>query len=149
MGRVFDVLKMVSQQGAKINTQNASEKPINLLISAALIGMESLAIWVLMGQSLWAIFQGDYSNLVATIFLVGFLFFAGLWTSNIAIGLFKFKRWSYTAGIVLQLLVGSVAAASFAGSYASPLIGTVLLIPSATALLLLFSQSVRERFRAS
>lgn len=139
--------KMVSQRGAKINTQNGSEKPINLLISAALIGMESVAIWLLFGQAIVAIFANNFSNFVATLFLVGFLFFAGLWTSNIAIGLLKNKRWSYTAGIVLQLLIGSVAAASFAGTYASPLIGTGLLIPSAVVLLLLFSNSVRSYFR--
>lgn len=147
MSRVFDVLKMVSQQGVKINTQNGSEKPINLLISVGLIGMESLAIWLLSVQALVSIFFGDYSNLVATLFLVGFLFFAGLWTSNIALGLFRKKRWSYTAAIVLQLLVGSVAAASFAGTYASPIIGFFLLVPSAGVLLLLFTESVRELFR--
>lgn len=139
--------KMVSQQGVKINTQNGSENPTNLLISAALIGMESLAIWLLSIQALLSIFFGDYSNLVATLFLVGFLFFAGLWTSNIAIGLFRKKRWSYTAAIVLQLLIGSVAAASFAGTYASPIIGLVLLLPSAAALMLLFTESVRGLFR--
>lgn len=139
--------KMVSQQGVKINTQNGSEKPTNLLISAALIGMESVAIWLVMGQAVVSVFVGDFSNFVATLFLVGFLFFAGLWTSNIAIGLLRRKRWSYTAGIVLQLLIGSVAAASFAGAYANITIGTLLLVPSALALLLLFSPSVRSQFR--
>lgn len=141
--------KMLSQQGAKINTQIGPEKPKNLLISVALIGMEALGIWLLFAQSVFAIIRGDYANLVASLFLAGFLFFTALWVSNISIGLFKRRYWSRTAAIVLQLLIGSISAASFSGIYASPLIGFALLIPSAICLLLLFTKSLSESFRRS
>jgi hypothetical protein len=140
---------MLSQQGAKINTQIGPEKPKNLLISVALIGMEALGIWLLFAQSLFAIITGDYANLVASLFLAGFLFFAGLWVSNICLGLYRLRTWSRTAAIVLQLLIGSIAAASFSGIYGSPVIGFGLLIPSAFCLLLLFTKSLRDGFSKS
>lgn len=141
--------KMVSQQGAKINTQIGPEKPKNLLISVALIGMEALGIWLLFAQSVFAILSGDYANLVASLFLAGFLFFTALWVSNISLGLFRLHYWSRTAAIVLQLLIGSIAAASFSGIYGSPLIGFALLLPSAFCLFLLFTKSLRDGFRRS
>ena len=100
-----------------------------------------MGIWAVL-----AIFQGDRSSLISSLFLLGLLLGAALWATNIAIGLFRRKPWSHTAGMVLQLLVASIGTASFAGEFGSWEIGFGLLVPAALAFYLLFSKQVRIEF---
>jgi hypothetical protein len=117
-----------------------------LVIAVAILALESAALW---GLSIWsglAILQGNSFSLTSSLFLLGLLLAAALWASNIALGLWRRKRWSHTAGMVLQLLIASIATASFSGDFAAPAIGWGLLIPAALSFYLLFSKQVRAEF---
>jgi hypothetical protein len=85
--------------------------------------------------------------LASALFLIGLLLAAALWSSNIALGLFRLKRWAHTPAMVFQLLVASIGVASFAGEFGDPLIGVALLVPATVTFVLLFSKSVRDKFQ--
>ncbi|MTA31233.1 MAG: hypothetical protein F2558_04725 [Actinobacteria bacterium] len=69
-----------------------------------------------------------------------------LWTINIGIGLFRLKKWSHTAGLVLQLIFAAIATASFSGEFAEPVIGISLLSAAVTCFVALFGGGIREIF---
>lgn len=136
---------MVSHAAREIKTQIESMNP-RLAIAAAIVGIQSVGIWLISLWAISAIFQGDRSSLLSSLFLLGLLLAVGLWTSNIAIGLLRKKPWSHTAAMVLQLLIASIGTASFAGEFGSLPIGFGLLVPAALAFYLLFSKQVRIEF---
>mgnify|MGYP006902218586 FL=1 len=118
-----------------------------LVISAAVIALQSLVIW---GLSVWSIvllFSESATFFVSALFLIGLLLAAGLWSSNIAIGLLRQRPWAHTPALVFELLVASIGVASFAGEFGDALIGILLLVPATVTFVLLFSRSVRERFQ--
>ncbi len=118
-----------------------------LVISAAVIALQSLVIW---GLSVWAIVllvSETALSFVSALFLIGLLLAAGLWSSNIAIGLLRQRRWAHTPALVFQLLVASIGVASFAGEFGDAVIGVLLLVPATVTFILLFSRSVREQFQ--
>jgi hypothetical protein len=118
-----------------------------LVISASVIGLQSLVIW---GLSIWSIallVTQSAMFFVSALFLIGLLLAAGLWSSNIAIGLIRQKPWAHTPALVFQLLVASIGVASFAGEFGNAAIGLALLLPATATFVLLFSRSVRERFQ--
>lgn len=117
-----------------------------LTIAVSILALESLALIAVTLWSLLAIIQGNTFSLTSSLFLLGLLAAASLWAGNITFGLVKKKRWSHTAAMVLQLLIASIATASFSGEFASPVIGWSLLIPAALSFYLLFSKSVRVEF---
>lgn len=141
--------KMLAQLGVKINTQNGPKIPKKLLISAVLIAMQSAIIWLLFLQALFAIATNDNSDFLATVFLAGILFFAGLWSSNIVLGLIRLKPWSYSAAIVLQLLAAAIGTASFLGEFGSYQIGFAILLPALAIFVMLLGKGVRELFARS
>ncbi len=118
-----------------------------LVISIAVIGLQSLVIWGLSIWSLVLLFTESATFLVSALFLIGLLLAAGLWSSNIAIGLLRKKRWAHTPALVFELLVASIGAASFAGEFGDAAIGVLLLVPATLTFVLLFSRSVREQFQ--
>ena len=118
-----------------------------LVISASVIAAQSFVIW---GLSVWSIallFIEAPTFYVSAMFLIGLMLAAALWSSNIALGLIKLKRWAHTPGMVFQLLVASIGVASFAGEFGDVLIGLALLLPATAVFILLFSKDVREQFQ--
>jgi hypothetical protein len=124
-----------------------SNKTLKLVISAAVVALQSLVIWGLLLWVISLIFLETPTALVSALFLIGLLFAAGLWTSNIAWGLWKIKRWAHTPAMVFQLLIASIGAASFGGEFGDVALGVLLLLPAAGTFFLLFSKSVREQFQ--
>jgi hypothetical protein len=118
----------------------------SLVIAGLIVGLEALTIWVLAGFGLVALITGDSTSITSSLFLTGMLAGAGLWVTNISLGLFRKKRWSHTAGMVLQLLAAAIGTASFSGEFGSAGIGFAILIPAALAFYLLFSKAVRVEF---
>ncbi len=118
-----------------------------LVISIAVIGLQSLVIWGLSIWSLVLLFTESATFLVSALFLIGLLLAAGLWSSNIAIGLLRKKRWAHTPALVFELLVASIGVASFAGEFGDAAIGILLLVPATLTFVFLFSRSVREQFQ--
>lgn len=118
-----------------------------LVISASVIALQSLVIWGLGIWSLVLLLSGSAAFLVSALFLIGLLVAAGLWSSNIALGLLRQKRWAHTPAMVFELLVASIGVASFAGEFGDATLGALLLIPATVTFILLFSRSVREKFQ--
>jgi hypothetical protein len=118
-----------------------------LVISASIIALQSLAIWGLLAWVISLIFLETPTSLLSALFLIGLLVSAGLWSSNIALGLWKLKRWAHTPALVFQLLIASIGVASFGGEFGDLAIGSLLLVPAAATFFLLFSKSVREQFQ--
>jgi hypothetical protein len=118
-----------------------------LVISASIIALQSLAIWGLLAWVVILIFVETPTSLLSALFLIGLLVAAGLWSSNIVVGLLRQARWSHTPAMVFQLLIASIGAASFAGEFGDFIIGGLLLVPATTVFILLFSKSVREKFQ--
>jgi hypothetical protein len=118
-----------------------------LVISASIIALQSLAIWGLLAWVVILIFVETPTSLLSALFLIGLLIAAGLWSSNIVIGLLRQARWAHTPAMVFQLLIASIGVASFAGEFGDFIIGGLLLVPATTVFILLFSKSVREKFQ--
>lgn len=118
-----------------------------MVISASIIALQSLAIWGLLAWVVILIFVETPTSLLSALFLIGLLAAAGLWSSNIALGLWKLKRWAHTPALVFQLLIASIGVASFGGEFGDLAIGSLLLVPAAATFFLLFSKSVREQFQ--
>jgi hypothetical protein len=118
-----------------------------LVISASIIALQSLAIWGLLAWVVVLIFVETPTSLLSALFLIGLLIAAGLWSSNIVVGLLRQSRWAHTPAMVFQLLIASIGVASFAGEFGDFIIGGLLLIPATTVFILLFSRSVREKFQ--
>lgn len=121
--------------------------PNALLIPVVIIALEALVLWGFGIWSIVALLQNDNTSFVSALFLIGLVLAAALWASNIALGLAKLKRRSHTPGLILQLLVASIATASFGGEFGNLIVGFALLIPSAAAFFLLFSAKVRGLFQ--
>ncbi|QKJ25595.1 hypothetical protein HRU87_05345 [Aquiluna borgnonia] len=117
-----------------------------LTASAAVIALQSLSLWGLAIWSGFLLLTAEPQSLVSALFLIGMLLAAGLWSSNIVIGLFGRKPWAHTPAMILQLLVASIGVASFAGEFGNALIGAILLLPAGLSFYFLFSKPVRSEF---
>jgi hypothetical protein len=121
---------------------------VRVRIAALIIGLQSAVLWALAVWSVISIFAGDTLSLTSAWFLTGMLLAGGIWTANLAIGVTRFSRRSHTPAMIIQLLIASIGVASFGGQYGNFGLGALLLLPSAIAFYLLFSKSVRERFKS-
>lgn len=117
-----------------------------MLIAIAVVSIEAAVLWVLGIWSTLALIEGDSSSLASSIFLSGMIFAAALWGTNIVFGLLRFRRWSHTAAMVLQLIAAAIATATLSGEFAQPQIGWPLLIAAATAFIALFNGKLRLAF---
>ena len=93
------------------------------------------------------ILAGGVLSLVSALFLTGMLLAASAFMINVAIGMFRLKRWAYTPSFVLQLLIVSIGVASFSGEFGVVAIGIALLVPATIVFFAMFSKNVRELFR--
>lgn len=118
-----------------------------MVISASVIAVQSLIIWGLTIWSIALLFIEAPMFYVSALFLIGLMLAAALWSSNIALGLIKLKRWAHTPGMVFQLLIASIGVASFGGEFGDVLIGLALLLPATLVFVLLFSKDVRDQFQ--
>lgn len=134
---------MFSHGGKEIKTQFA-RLPKRLLIAIIIIFAQSSVIWGLTFWSIFALVSGDFLNLFSSIFLTGILAAFALWSINIAIGLFRLRKWAHTPALVLQLIAAAIATASFSGEFAQPIIGAVLLITAGICFICLFGGGVRD-----
>ncbi len=137
---------MLSQPTQEINTQ-LSKKPRILLLAVLITALQSLVLWGLAIWSLISVIQGDALSLVSAAFLTGMVTGGALFLSNVALGMFRLRRWAYTPSFVMQLLIVSIGVASFGGEYGVVLIGLALLLPSTLVFVTMLSKDVRLLFR--
>lgn len=111
--------------------------------------LQALVLWVLGSQAVMAVFTGSITSIASSLFLVGLILGAAIWASNVAIGLWKLRRWAHTPALMLQLLGAAIGTASFSGEFAEPLVGGLLLGSAALAFVLLFGGGVRSLFHTA
>jgi hypothetical protein len=146
-GKVNDATPRWFHKWERKSRPKMSSPGPKLVISASVIALQSLVIW---GLSVWSIallFIEAPTFYVSALFLIGLMLAAALWSSNIALGLIKLKRWAHTPAMVFQLLVASIGVASFGGEFGDVLIGLGLLLPATVVFILLFGKDVRDQFQ--
>ena len=72
---------------------------------------------------------------------------ATVWVGAAAVGAFRSQSWVRGAALTWQLCQLAVAVGAFQGVFAQPLVGVVILIPTALALVLLFLPSTTSALR--
>lgn len=117
-----------------------------MLIAIVVVGIQALVLWAIGIWSVAALIQGDSSSLTSSLFLSGMILGAALWASNIVFGLLRFRRWSHTAALVLQLISAAIATATLSGEFAQPQIGWPLLLAALVTFVALFQGELRKKF---
>lgn len=112
-----------------------------------MVTLQSLLLSAVGAWGVWQLLLGNTESFTTAITLAAILLAAVVWSTNIAIGLFKLKPWSRTAAVVVQMIFISIGVASFGGSFGNFWIGALLLAPASLTLFLLFGRSVGELFR--
>ncbi|MFM6971814.1 MAG: hypothetical protein ACKOWH_04420 [Rhodoluna sp.] len=118
------------------------DRPLGLILVAALVGFEGLFVIVLAGILAAEIFAGESRSLATMIALVVLTALAGIWVVYIALRIFQGKRWARSGALYWQLVQLSVAIGSFTGQFASQAIGWSLIVPSVIVLVLIFTKPV-------
>jgi len=124
-----------------------SKKPIILLLAVLITAIQATILAGFAVLSVIYILAGGVLSLVSALFLTGMLLAASGFMINVAIGMFRLKRWAYTPSFVLQLLIVSIGVASFSGEFGVVAIGIALSVPAAIVFFAMFSKNVRELFR--
>ena len=120
--------------------------PRALSAATLIIAVEALVLWAVGVWSIIALVQNDNTSFVSAIFLVGIVLGGALWASNVAIGVWRLKRWALSPALILQLLIASIGVASFGGEFGNLALGMGMLIPAGAAFFMLFSKNVRSLF---
>ena len=120
--------------------------PKALVVASTIIALEALVLWAVGVWSVVALIQNDNTSFVSAIFLVGIVLGGALWATNVALGIWRKKRWAFSPSLILQLLIVSIGVASFGGEFGNISLGIGMLVPAATAFFLLFSKGVRNLF---
>jgi len=120
--------------------------PKALVVASTIIALEALVLWAVGVWSVVALIQNDNTSFVSAIFLVGIVLGGALWATNVALGIWRKKRWAFSPSLILQLLIVSIGVASFGGEFGNISLGIGMLVPAATAFFVLFSKGVRNLF---
>ena len=120
-----------------------------MLIAIAIVSMQALVLWALGVQAILAFLAGSVTSITSSLFLIGLILGAAIWSANVALGLWKLRRWAHTPALMLQLLGAAIGTASFSGEFAEPLIGISLLASSALGFVLLFGGGIRSLFHSA
>jgi hypothetical protein len=87
------------------------------------------------------------SSLASAIALIVLAAVATAWVAWIAVSLRRGAAWSRGGAVFWQLVQLTIAIGAFQGSFAQPLIGAAIAVPSVLVLVLLFTRSVMEHTR--
>ena len=120
-----------------------------MLIAIAIVSMQALVLWALGVQAIVAFVAGSVTSITSSLFLIGLILGAAIWSTNVGVGLWKLRRWAHTPALMLQLLGAAIGTASFSGEFAEPLIGIALLATSALGFALLFGGGIRSLFHGA
>jgi hypothetical protein len=118
-----------------------------LLLAAVLVALESVGMLALTLVLLLALAGARSAQLGSGIGLSLTVLVAAVLLGFVAFGLFRAAKWSRPAAVawqVVQLLVGFDA---FQGAGARPDLGSLLIVPAAVVLVLLFTPSVSAVMR--
>ena len=120
----------------------AKDLPMALKAAAALVFVESAAVFAGAGYFAYGIITDQARSLATLLALVVFTAALASWIAYVATSLLKAKKFARTAAIFWQLCQLSVAFGSFTGQFANAMVGYAILIPSVAVIVLLFQRNV-------
>lgn len=122
---------------------NAGKRPIQVLMLAALLGLESLVLGVasvFLAVELVVDVPASYPSAVALLVLA---VIATVWLVALLVHVLRGAAWTRAGIVVWQVLQLAIAVGLFQGETARPDIAWAILVPSVAALALVFSTPVR------
>lgn len=105
--------------------------------AAVLVGLEGVAVAVLVLTQVFAIFRGDAGDPASGIALVVLTAVGAAALFAFAIAIARGQSWGRSGGIVSQLLILAVALGAATGAYAHPLVALALAVPAVLVFVLL------------
>ena len=105
--------------------------------AAVIVGIEGLALLVLVGWQIVAIVTGDTVSIESSLALAVLTVVGAAAVIAFAVAIWRGLSWGRSGGIVTQLLLLAVALGAATGAYAHPSIALVLAVPAIAALVLL------------
>jgi hypothetical protein len=116
-------------------------------IAVVLIALEALALGIALVVLLVDVVTLVPSSIASAIALIVLTALATAWVAWIAVSLFRGAPWSRGGGVFWQLVQLALALGAIQGSFAQPLIGAAIAVPSLLVLVLLCTRSVMEHTR--
>jgi hypothetical protein len=117
-----------------------SNRPPGVLLIAAVLILEAVALVVLAAGSVAAIFGADPVSVGSSAFLVVLLLLVAAFLGALARKLTAGFRWARSPSLVVQLFLVILAFPYF--SSGNPVIGLLLLVPAAAIIVTLFTKPV-------
>jgi peptidoglycan/LPS O-acetylase OafA/YrhL len=106
-------------------------------VAAVIVGLEGLALVVLVIWQVIAIATGDTDSLASAIALTVLTIVGAVAVIAFGVAIWRGLSWGRSGGIVTQVLILAVALGAATGAYAHPSTGLVLAVPGIVALVLL------------
>jgi peptidoglycan/LPS O-acetylase OafA/YrhL len=106
-------------------------------VAAVIVGLEGLALVVLVIWQVIAIATGDTDSLASAIALTVLTVVGAVAVIAFGVAIWRGLSWGRSGGIVTQVLILAVALGAATGAYAHPSTGLVLAVPGIVALVLL------------
>jgi len=116
-------------------------RPRAIAVISAIVAAEATA---LLGAAAWYGFQlvtgAPVMSFWGAVFTLGLLLAFAAWLYAVAVFLFRGFRWPRAGALVAQLFVLTIGFPTLTGGF--PVAGAAMLIPAATAIILLFDKRV-------
>jgi hypothetical protein len=123
------------------------KKPVQLKLLVAITGLETLAVATALAVGVISVVLGQEKNLgmgvALDVLIAGFV----VWGFVITKGIWQLKSWAKSSSIFWQTAQLAIAYESFQGANANPAIAWALIVPSVTALVLMFTNPVSKLLR--
>ncbi|MBT2549830.1 hypothetical protein J7I85_16195 [Arthrobacter sp. ISL-65] len=118
--------------------------PVRPRAAAVISGIVAAEATALLGAAAWYGFQlasgAPVMSFWGAIFTLGLLLAFASWLYAVAVFLFRGFRWPRAGALVAQLFVLTIGFPTLTGGF--PVAGAAMLIPAATAIVLLFDKRV-------
>ncbi|BBE23331.1 hypothetical protein MN0502_22140 [Arthrobacter sp. MN05-02] len=119
-----------------------SYRPRGVVLIAAILVLEAIALLVLAAGSLGTVFAADPVSVGGSVFMAVLLLLVAAGLAVMARKLVAGFRWPRSPALVVQLFLVILAFPYF--SSGNPLIGLALMVPAAAVIVTLFSKPVVE-----
>jgi hypothetical protein len=116
--------------------------PATLLVLAALLALEALALWLVAGWELIELLTQPAASEAGAIALLVLVIIAATWVSAIAVNVLRSRGWIRGAAVTWQVVQVAVGIGFLQGVDANIGLGLALIIPSILVVGLLFTPSV-------
>lgn len=118
-----------------------------LVIAVVLVGIEAIALVIAVVVLLVDVVTLTPASMASAIALIVLTAIAAVWVTWIALSLRRGAPWSRGGAVFWQLVQLAIALGAIQGSFAQPLIGAAIAVPSILVLVLMCTRSVMEHTR--